>query len=151
MNDQLYNKKGKEDLEKDLDNEMFRRITLSFYKYVELKKLDDFRSRLYRDFIDLNVLGRVYISEEGINAQISIPQDQYSNFTDYIHTFKEFKNIQIKMAVQEGSSFYKLTVKIKNEIVAYNMNKNSYDMNNVGKHLNPIEFNKELSSRFNYS
>ena len=145
MNDQLYNKKGKEDLEKDLDNEMFRRITLSFYKYVELKKLDDFRSRLYRGFIDLNVLGRVYISEEGINAQISIPQDQYSNFIDYIYTFKEFKNIQIKMAVQEGNSFYKLTVKIKNEIVAYNMNKNSYDMNNVGKHLNPIEFNKELS------
>jgi len=145
MNDQLYNKKGKEDLEKDLDNEMFRRITLSFYKYVELKKLDDFRSRLYRDFIDLNVLGRVYISQEGINAQISIPQDQYSNFTDYIYTFKEFENIQIKMAVQEGSSFYKLTVKIKNEIVAYNINKNSYDMNNVGKHLNPIEFNKELS------
>jgi UPF0176 protein len=146
MNNQLYNKKGKKDLEKNLSNEMFKRVTLSFYKYVGLGELVDFRARLYRDFIDLDVLGRVYISEEGINAQISIPEDRYSNFTQYIYTYKEFKNIQIKMAIQEGNSFYKLTVKVKNEIVAYNINKNSYDMNKVGKHLNPIEFNKELSN-----
>jgi len=145
MNNQLYNQRGKKDLEKDLGNEMFDRVTLSFYRYVELKELNPFRDKLYRDFIDLSALGRVYISEEGINAQISIPENKYIDFINYINSYDEFKNIQLKNAVQEGNSFYKLIIKIKNEIVAYGINKNSYDMNRVGNHLHPIEFNKELS------
>ena len=145
MNSHLYNKKGKKDLEVDLKNETFDRITLSFYKYVKLKQLDIFRDKLYKNLINLNVLGRVYISEEGINAQISIPEDRYANFTQYIYSYKEFKNLQIKRAIQEGHSFYKLIIKVKSEIVAYRINKNSYDMNKVGKHLDPIEFNEELS------
>ena len=114
MNNQLYNKKGKKDLEKDLSNEMFDRVTLSFYRYIELKELNTFRNKLYKDFIDLNVLGRIYISEEGINAQISIPENKYNDFVNYIYSYKEFKNIQIKNAVQEGNSFYKLIIRIKN-------------------------------------
>ena len=145
MNNQLYNQRGKKDLEKDLGNEMFDRVTLSFYRYVELKELNTFRDKLYKDFIDLSALGRVYISKEGINAQISIPENKYIDFINYINSYDEFKNIQLKNAVQEGNSFYKLIIKIKNEIVAYGINKNSYDMNRVGNHLHPIEFNKELS------
>ena len=118
---------------------------MSFYRYVELRELNTFRDKLYKDFIDLDVLGRVYISEEGINAQISIPKNKYIDFINYIYSYKEFENIQIKNAVQEGNSFYKLIIKIKDEIVAYGINKNSYDMNKVGKHLNPIKFNEELS------
>ena len=84
MNEQLYNKKSKEDLEKDLNDETFKRITLSFYKYVDFKDLSTFRDKLYKDLNGLNVLGRVYIAKEGINAQISIPENQYNNFTGYI-------------------------------------------------------------------
>ena len=111
MNNQLYNQRGKKDLEKDLGNEMFDRVTLSFYRYVELKELNTFRDKLYRDFIDLSALGRVYISEEGINAQISIPENKYIDFINYINSYDEFKNIQLKNAVQEGNSFYKLIIK----------------------------------------
>jgi len=145
MNEQLYNKKSKEDLEKDLNDETFKRITLSFYKYVDFKDLSTFRDKLYKDLNGLNVLGRVYIAKEGINAQISIPENQYNNFTGYIHSYKELKGVQIKNAIQEGPSFYKLIIKIKNEIVAYGINENSYDMNKVGEHLDPIEFNRQLS------
>ena len=49
MNEQLYNKKSKEDLEKDLNDETFKRITLSFYKYVDFKDLSTFRDKLYKD------------------------------------------------------------------------------------------------------
>ena len=51
MNSHLYNKKGKKDLEIDLKNETFDRITLSFYKYVKLKQLDIFRDKLYKDLM----------------------------------------------------------------------------------------------------
>ena len=144
MNSQLYNKKSKQDLKKDLENESFGRVTLSFYKYVNLNNLDDFRDQLYLDLNNLNILGRVYISYEGINAQVSIPEDRQHDFTKYINSYDELKNVQIKRAIQEGNSFYKLVIKIKDEIVAYGIDDKQYDMEKVGKHLDPLEFNKAI-------
>ncbi len=34
----LYNKYSREDLQKQLDQESFKRITISFYKYVVIKE-----------------------------------------------------------------------------------------------------------------
>ena len=145
MNSYLYNKKSKKDLEKDLEKEDFSRITLSFYKYVQLSDLEVFRDTLYSDLINLNVLGRVYIATEGINAQVSIPEYQYDKFIDYIYSYNNLSDIQIKKAVEDGPSFYKLIIKIKNEIVAYGVNKSSYIMKKVGTHLEPKDFNEKLS------
>ena len=69
----LYNQKNKKDLLQKIRNEPFDRITLSFYKYTKLKNLDVLRDELYLKWKDLNILGRVYLAPEGINAQISIP------------------------------------------------------------------------------
>ena len=72
--DPLYNKKNKEQLKEQLYNEQFRRITLSFYRYTTLENLIDLRDQLYAQLTELNILGRVYIAEEGINAQLSALQ-----------------------------------------------------------------------------
>jgi len=143
---QLYNKKSKEDLKKELESESFNRVTLSFYKYVNLKNLDELRNKLYIDLNHMNVLGRIYISKEGINAQLSIPEDVNNEFRNYFNSYDEFKDVHIKTAVQEGKSFYKLTIKIKNEIVAYHIDSNQYDMNCVGNHLDPKDFNKAIEN-----
>ena len=145
MNRYLYNKKSKKDLEKDLEKEDFSRITLSFYKYIPLSDLEQFRDTLYSDLINLSVLGRIYIASEGINAQISIPEYQYDKIIDYIYSYNDLKDIQIKKAVEEGTSFYKLIIKIKNEIVSYGVDKSDYNMNEVGKHLEPEVFNQQLA------
>ena len=145
MNSYLYNKKHKKELEKDLNNEDFSRITISFYKYVKFSQLESLRDTLYKDFIDLNVLGRVYIAREGINAQISIPENNYDKIIDYIYSYDELNDVQIKKAIEDGTSFYKLVIKVKNEIVAYGMDKDSYNMDKVGTHLDPADFNKQLS------
>ena len=108
MNSYLYNKKHKKELEKDLNNEDFSRITISFYKYVKFSQLESLRDTLYKDFIDLNVLGRVYIAREGINAQISIPENNYDKIIDYIYSYDELNDVQIKKAIEDGTSFYKL-------------------------------------------
>ena len=36
----LYNQKNKEELIKILENEKFKRITVSFYKYIKLNNLE---------------------------------------------------------------------------------------------------------------
>ena len=76
----LYNQKNKEQLISDLKKENFRRITLSFYKYIELNELEKLRNTLFLEWKQMNILGRVYIASEGINAQISIPENNIESF-----------------------------------------------------------------------
>ena len=142
----LYNKKNKEQLLEQIDKETFNRTTLSFYKYTTLDNLSDLRDKLYKQWKSLNILGRVYLASEGINAQISIPENNITNFKTSISTYKSFKNLYYKVAHEEGISFLKLTIKIKNEIVAYKIADSEYDMNNVGKHLNFLDFNKAIDT-----
>ena len=146
MNNHLYNKKSKQDLIDQIESENFNRITLSMYKYIHIDNPDEFRNELYSDLSRMNVLGRIYISEEGINAQISVPEPNESQLMNYINSLPLLKKVMIKRAIEEGVSFYKLIIKVKKEIVAYGLNKKEYDINIVGKHLSPSEFNKAIEN-----
>jgi len=146
MTEQLYNKKSKEELQRILDQELFERETLSFYKYTVIDKgeLQTLRDKLYYDLTKLSVFGRIYVASEGINAQISVPKHKKELLYNYINSIEFLAGIQIKNAIQDGQSFYKLTIKVKNEIVAYGIDENEYNMNKVGQHLSPKEFNQAL-------
>ena len=140
----LFNKKNKQTLIKDLEDEYFSRITCSFYKYVKLTDLNILRDELYSKWDNLNILGRIYIAKEGINAQLSIPEENYDIFLKQLNSQSEFKNLHIKFAVDEGISFIKLIIKVRNEIVAYKITEDEYDMDLVGKHLEYNEFNQAI-------
>ena len=137
----LYNIYGKKQLKDQLENENFNRITCSFYNYYTIQNLDELRDILYNDLLDIGVLGRIYLAEEGVNAQISVPEKSWKNFLVLIKKYDFLKNIHIKSAVQEGSSFLKLKIMLKKEIVAWGLDKKDYDMQYVGRHLNAKDFN----------
>ena len=65
-------------------------------------------------------------------------------FKDSIRNNDLFGDVIIKNAIQEGSSFYKLKIKVRKELVAYDVRKESYDMKKHGKHLTASEFNLAL-------
>ena len=140
----MFNKKSQIELKKDLDQESFKRITCSFYRYVNIMNAEEFRNRLYQKFSHLNILGRIYVANEGINAQISIPEHNWTIFKDYVNSEDLLKEVKLKKAVKEGSSFIKLKILVKNEIVAYGLHKDSYDMDYVGRHLSAKEFNESI-------
>ena len=140
----MFNKKSQIELKKDLEQESFKRITCSFYRYVNIMNAEEFRNRLYQKFSHLNILGRIYVANEGINAQISIPEHNWTIFKDYVNSEDLLKEVKLKKAVKEGSSFIKLKILVKNEIVAYGLHKDSYDMDYVGRHLSAKEFNESI-------
>ena len=142
----LHNKKNKKDLLLDLKNEEFQRVTLSFYKYVSLDNLEFLRDELYKQWNTLQVLGRAYIAYEGINAQVSIPEQNIKKFKKIISSMNNFNQVIFKTALNSELSFLKLTIKIKKEIVAYKIHKSEYDMNNIGNHLNYKEFNDAIEN-----
>ena len=142
----LYNQKSKDLLVKKLESEDFNRTTCSFYKYVTIVDPITFRDKIYEEFDNLEILGRVYIAEEGINAQISVPDKNWGLFLKLISSIKLLYDVDIKTAINDGISFYKLIVKVKKEIVAYNIPKNKFNMDVVGEHLNTKQFNEAMEN-----
>ena len=142
----LYNQKSKDLLVKKLESENFNRTTCSFYKYVTIVDPITFRDKIYEEFDNLEILGRVYIAEEGMNAQISVPDKNWGVFLKLISSIKLLYDVDIKTAINDGISFYKLIVKVKKEIVAYNIPKNKFNMDVVGEHLNTKQFNEAIEN-----
>ena len=143
----LVNKKSRDDLKERLKNEKFKRITCSFYKYKKTTNLKTLRDEIFLKFSNLKILGRIYIAKEGINAQISIPEFNLEKFEELTKKIEILKNTFLNKAIQDGDSFFKLTVKIKNEIVAYGIKEKEYNIKKVGKHLNPQEFNEKANEK----
>lgn len=144
----LYNKIGREELIKKLDKEEFKRITFSFYRYVYIDSQQEFRDTLYQEWSEFNAFGRIYIAHEGINAQMSVPEHKLALFLKSLDSHIELKNMPMKFAVEDdGKSFYKLTIKVREKIVADGLEDHTYDVANVGNHLSPVEFHEAVSDK----
>lgn len=143
----MFNKLSKEQCIALLEKETFKRVTVSFYKYIILEDLPDLRDNLYNDWNELRVLGRIYIAEEGINAQLSVPEHNWEDFVKNINSFSPFKDIPFKIAVEDdGKSFFKLTIKIRKQIVADGLSVDDYDVTNVGEHLSAKQWNEAINN-----
>jgi UPF0176 protein len=141
----LYNKVNKQELKKRLQTEPFQRTTLSFYKYVIIEDPKTLRDDLFREWQHLLIFGRIYIAREGINAQMSVPEQHRDLFIDKLYSDPRFKNVPLKIAVEDdGKSFYKLAVKVRNKIVADGLDDGAFDVTNVGTHLSASEFNAAM-------
>lgn len=139
---QLYNKLSANERAILIEKAGNRRITLSFYKYHQIKNTSLFRDHLYLMWEKLDVLGRIYIASEGVNAQLSMPSQNLNEFKTKLDSIDFLKEIRLNVAVeQDDFSFLKLKVKIRNKIVADGLSENSFDLSNNGTHVNASEFN----------
>ena len=139
---QLYNKLSAIERSSLIEKAGKRRITLSFYKYHQIKNTSLFRDHLYLMWERLDVLGRIYIASEGINAQLSVPSQNFKAFKTKLDSVEFLKEIRLNVAVeQDNFSFLKLKVKIRKNIVADGLSENSFDLSNNGIHVNASEFN----------
>jgi UPF0176 protein len=141
----LINRLSREQLQARLDAEDFKRITVSFYRYVILEDAHAMRDQLFQEWSELNCLGRIYVAREGINAQMNVPEHHWERFVKEVHAKPEFKDIPFKIAVEDdGKSFLKLVIKVRERILADGLEDNSYDVTNVGHHLDADEWNRAM-------
>src|SRR5690606_34248818 len=113
--------------------------------YAHIEDPKQFRDDLFRAWNPLEVLGRIYVAKEGINAQLSLPADHFYEFKDILDTYPFMKDIRLNVAVeQDDLSFLKLTIKVRDKIVADGLNDDTFDSSNIGIHLKAKEFNSML-------
>lgn len=143
----LYNRVNKKELKERIGNETIKRITVSFYRYVIIDNPQELRDNLFKQWNELNILGRIYVAREGINAQMSVPEENWEIFRSNLNADGRFKDVPFKIAVEDdGKSFYKLAVKVRHKIVADGLDDNTFDVTNVGNHLTAVEFNKAMDN-----
>lgn len=142
---QLYNTLSNEEREKLIDQAGVKRLTLSFYAYAHINNPQQFRDELFVRWSELDVLGRIYVAKEGINAQLSLPAHNMSAFKDFLDTYAFLKDIRLNIAVEhDNKSFLKLKIKVRDKIVADGLNDNTFDVTNIGIHLKARDFNNMM-------
>ena len=141
----LHNKLNKAAAEKVLANEKFKRLVISFYRYVKIEDTKGLRNLLFEEWSKLSVLGRVYIANEGVNAQVSVPEPHLNRFKDLIGSISLLKGIELKFGTEKNKvSFYKLSIKVKKQIVADGLKETDFNINNIGKKLSALDWNKKM-------
>ncbi|NMR33875.1 rhodanese-related sulfurtransferase [Chryseobacterium aquaticum] len=142
---QLYNTLSAEERARLIDEAGKERLTLSFYAYAKIEDPKKFRDDLFIAWNALDALGRIYVAHEGINAQMSVPADQFEAFRNTLEVYDFMKGIRLNVAVeQDDHSFLKLTIKVRHKIVADGLNDETFDVTNKGIHLKAKEFNELL-------
>ncbi len=142
----LQNRVNKKELKKRIQEETILRTTVSFYRYVIIENPAELRNQLFELWQELNILGRIYVAHEGINAQMSVPETRWNDFIEALYRDLRFKDVPLKIAVEDnGKSFYKLTVKVRPKIVADGLNDDAFDVTNVGNHLTARQFNEAMA------
>ncbi|TDQ32725.1 oxygen-dependent tRNA uridine(34) hydroxylase TrhO [Zeaxanthinibacter enoshimensis] len=140
---QLYNTLSAKEREELIEQANQERLTISFYKYAHIGNPQIFRNHLFIHWNELDVLGRIYVAHEGINAQLSVPAPNFEAFKKHLDSISFLENVRLNIAIeQDNKSFLKLKVKVRKKIVADGLNDRSFDVTNKGVHVNAEEFNK---------
>ncbi|PJJ10099.1 UPF0176 protein [Flavobacterium sp. 1] len=142
---QLYNTLSAEERAIMIDDAGKQRLTLSFYAYAKIQDPKQFRDDLFIAWNKLDALGRIYVATEGINAQMSIPEENLEAFRATLEVYDFMKGIRLNEAVEhDDHSFLKLTIKVRHKIVADGLNDETFDVTDIGVHLKAKEFNEIL-------
>lgn len=113
---------------------------LLFYKYINFPEPLKFQQD-HLHFCEKNdIMGRVWISTEGINATVSGTIDNIKKYKAEIKKYPEFSDIWFKEDKHDEHAFKKIHVRVKDEIVTASFGE--VDLSKTAKRLKPEELNK---------
>ncbi len=139
----LHNRISRRELKEHISKDPTPRTTISFYCYFDIEDPAAFRNSWYTALKKLDVLGRIYIAAEGINAQVSLPSVHMGQFRDFLNTTEPLKGIRLNVAVDDnGKSFYVLDIKVRKKIVADGITDPGFSMSKKGRYVNAAAFNE---------
>jgi len=140
----LHNRISNKELKLQMLKDVEPRRTISFYKYFHIADPPLFRDNLYIQFNEIGVFGRVYIAHEGINGQISLPENNMDAFRAILsNTDPALNGIRLNVAVDDtNKSFWVLRMKVRHKVVADNIDEPKFDPSTTGKYLNANEYNE---------
>jgi UPF0176 protein len=139
----LHNTINGEELKEKIKSSDEKRTTISFYKYAKIGNPQLFRDHIFYYWNPIGVLGRIYVANEGINAQLSVPSAQINEYKAALNDITFLEDVRLNYAVEDdGKSFFKLGIKVRKKIVADGLNDDLFDVSMPGEYLDVEGFNK---------
>ncbi|AWV35019.1 MULTISPECIES: oxygen-dependent tRNA uridine(34) hydroxylase TrhO [Paenibacillus] len=113
---------------------------LLYYKFVKVPDAELFAQEHLAYCKELNVKGRILISDEGINGTLSGTVAQTEQYMKDLRANPLFSDIVFKIDEADGHAFKKIFVRYKKELVTFRV-EDELDPNVItGKHLAPKDF-----------
>lgn len=101
--------------------------------------------QLHKAFLgSLDAKARIYISEQGINGQMSAKTEDAKRYMEWMHARDGFKNLHFKQDLYHEQAFPKLTIKYRKQLVALDRD---VDLSQAAPHISPEEFKKALEAQ----
>lgn len=143
----LHNRVSNKELKERMLAEAEPRTTISFYQYYFIENPQAFRDELWKGLTALKVFGRIYVANEGINAQISVPQNYFEDLKNYLYSYPWMNGLRLNIAVDDdGKSFWVLKIKVRDKIVADGIDDPSFSMERRGQYLKAKQVNELLKN-----
>ncbi|KAJ2866153.1 hypothetical protein GGI22_001354 [Coemansia erecta] len=122
--------------------------TLSFYSFFSLTqdKVAAARDRMQLEWSrDLGMVGRIYVSCEGINAQLSIPQENTRRLREWLEADAGFRGRipRFNWAIEHRKAFKALHVRVR-PLVATGGQLDMATLSHEPQYLDPEEWDSEL-------
>src|SRR5690606_18076473 len=96
---QLYNTLSAKEREQLIEEAGKDQLTISFYQYAHIGNTRILRNHLFLAWNGLDVLGRIYVAHEGINAQLSVPAENFEAFKAHLDSISFLENVRLNIAI----------------------------------------------------
>lgn len=120
-----------------------RYFVLAFYQFSPISDPLGEVVRHQAFFQGLDVTSRIYISEGGINGQMSALASDAERYMQWMHSRPEFQAVHFKIHTWHEQVFPRATVKYRSKLVAID---ETIDMAKTAAHLSPQEWQQRLES-----
>ena len=113
-------------------------LNVSFYKFIQLKKLENIKIKLLEFMKKEDIKGKILLAKEGINGAYTTSEKSNEKFENFLNDL--FKtSFFFKKAKCESHHFKRTLVKIREEIITF---KKDFDIKNTGKYITPKELKR---------
>jgi len=119
-------------------------VVLLYYKYVRIEDPESFVKSHRALCESLGLKGRILVAQEGINGTVIGEQEATQRYQETLQADPRFADMEFKISHGDASTFPKLMVKARSEIVTLGLEKDVDPNEDTGTHLSPEEWKQVL-------
>ena len=119
-------------------------LVLAFYLFTDIPNPKTEVTRFQKFLKELDIKGRIYINEKGINAQMSILREDAQTFNNWFFNDVKYQNVDIKVQDHSEHSFPKLTIKYRKQLAAMDRD---FDLTKSGVHISSSQWLKMIEEK----
>ncbi|MFI5334611.1 MAG: rhodanese-related sulfurtransferase [Chlamydiales bacterium] len=117
---------------------------LAYYQFVEIEDPALEVGKHHSFFEGKDATGRIYISKQGINGQMSASSEVAQAYMEWMHTDPRFQTVDFKIHPHHEHVFPRMTVKVREQLVALD---DTVDLSKRGEYLTPARWGAMLDER----